>query len=105
MILRSALNYAGRLYEAGDNVTGQLPLDMIRALQANGVLEAPASSSEQVDKAAGNVPAAVSAAEFGQMAAEEQKKLLESLGLEPSSNKEKRQEQYEQWLSDHPASQ
>lgn len=36
MILREALNYAGRLYMPGDNVKGKLPLDLIQRLKDNG---------------------------------------------------------------------
>ncbi|WP_044480445.1 hypothetical protein [Paenibacillus antibioticophila] len=36
MILNEALNYGGRLYMAGENVKGKLPLDLIRTLRDNG---------------------------------------------------------------------
>ncbi|MDY7990680.1 hypothetical protein UY286_08660 [Paenibacillus polymyxa] len=98
MILNKPLNYAGRLWEAGSNVKGQLPMDFILELQANGAIE---DSQEQETE--GVTPTAVSAADFGAMGAEEQKKLLESLELTASSNKEGRQEQYEKWLAENPA--
>lgn len=39
MILKSPLNFAGRLYEAGENVKGQLPLDMIEQLKGKGLFK------------------------------------------------------------------
>lgn len=39
MILKSPLNYAGRLYEVGESVRGQLPLDMIEQLKGKGLFK------------------------------------------------------------------
>lgn len=77
MILKKPLNYAGRLWEAGSNVKGQLPMDFILELQANGAIE---DSQEQETE--GVTPAAVSAADFGAMGAEEQKSSLNHLSLQ-----------------------
>ncbi|MEC0234068.1 hypothetical protein P4H71_06950 [Paenibacillus kribbensis] len=98
MILKQPLNYGGRLWEAGENVQGQLPVDFILELQANGALE----DSPDLE-AEGVTPTAVSAAEFGQMGADDQKSLLESLEIVAHSNKDGRQEQYEKWLAENPA--
>ncbi|MCM3129010.1 hypothetical protein ACFQ3J_08805 [Paenibacillus provencensis] len=48
MILKSPLNFAGRLYEAGENVKGQLPLDMIEQLKGKGLFkDSELSGTEQ----------------------------------------------------------
>lgn len=99
MILNKPLNYGGRLWEAGETVTGQLPVDLILQLQENGVIDKDESLAQE---AAGVAPA-VSAADFAALGADEQKTRLESLGLSASSNKEGRQEQYEKWLAENPA--
>lgn len=39
MILKNALNHGGRLYLAGEDVKGKLPLDMIQLLQEKGGFE------------------------------------------------------------------
>ncbi|MFJ2044530.1 hypothetical protein ACIOBL_13035 [Paenibacillus taichungensis] len=37
-ILNKPLNYGGRLFEVGDNIRGQVPLDMIQLLKKEGVV-------------------------------------------------------------------
>lgn len=39
LILTEPLNYGGRLYIAGEDVRGKLPLDLIQQLQDGGYIE------------------------------------------------------------------
>ncbi|OBZ08923.1 hypothetical protein A8L34_22485 [Bacillus sp. FJAT-27264] len=39
LILKQPLNYGGGLFEAGEDVRGRLPLDLIQQLQDDGHLE------------------------------------------------------------------
>ncbi|AIW41792.1 hypothetical protein MHB54_04280 [Paenibacillus sp. FSL M7-0802] len=100
MILKKPLNYGGRLWEAGETVTGQLPIDLILELQESGAIDKNESPAQE---AAGLTDTTVSAADFAALGPNEQKARLESLGLTASSNKEGRQEQYEKWLAENPA--
>ncbi|MGW8956622.1 hypothetical protein [Paenibacillus sp. NPDC055715] len=98
MILKQPLNYGGRLYESGEKVTGQLPVDLILQLQESGAIDKEESPAQEAE---GVTPTAVSAADFAALGADEQKTRLELLGLTASSNKEGRQEQYEKWLAEN----
>jgi len=50
MILKTPVNYGGRLYQPGENVAGKLPLDYLELLRNNGHLDEgeKTPSSEQV---------------------------------------------------------
>ncbi|MEC0092495.1 hypothetical protein [Paenibacillus macquariensis] len=49
MILKNALNFGGRLYEAGENVKGELPLDMIEVLKEKNAFSDIDITSEEVN--------------------------------------------------------
>lgn len=51
MILKSPVNYGGRLYEAGENVRGKLPPDYLDLLRANEhILEANEEPKDDVEQ-------------------------------------------------------
>lgn len=113
MKLREPLNFAGRLYDAGESVKGQLPLDMIEALRKNNKLdedtievETEVTDQTQDDFTAGsddpgNLPIVgdtiLSPEEFKELSAPDQKDRLKALEIEPASKGEDRFEQYETW--------
>lgn len=76
MILKKTLNYGGRLWEAGENVTGQLPIDLILELQESGAIHKDESPAQET---ADGGPA-ISAADFADLGADEQKNALNCLG-------------------------
>lgn len=47
MILKSPLNYGGRLYIAGENVKGKLPLEMLELLEEKGAFNSSFELSVQ----------------------------------------------------------
>lgn len=109
MILREPLNFAGRLYAAGESVKGQLPLDMIEALRKNNKLD-EATDETQDDfnpdgdggsNDLGNLPVVgntiLSPEDFKELSAPDQKDRLKALEIEPASKAEDRLEQYETW--------
>jgi len=52
MILKTPVNYGGRLYQPGENVAGKLPLDYLELLKNNGHLdegEETPSSEQKVE--------------------------------------------------------
>lgn len=48
MILRQAVNFAGRIYPAGEDVRGKMPLDFIQLLQQSGVIDADETAQTPV---------------------------------------------------------
>lgn len=109
MILREPLNFAGRLYAAGESVKGQLPLDMIEALRKYNKLD-EATDETQNDfnpdgdgwsDDLGNLPVVgntiLSPESFKELSAPDQKDYLKALEIEPASKAEDRLEQYETW--------
>ncbi|MFB4326015.1 hypothetical protein RB298_27195 [Priestia sp. BR_2] len=117
MILREPLNFAGRLYAAGESVKGQLPLDMIDALRKNNKLDEVANDTEMEvtqqtqddfnlyggggSNDLGNLPIVgntiLSPEDFKELSAPDQKDRLKALEIEPASKAEDRLEQYETW--------
>lgn len=117
MILKEPLNFAGRLYDAGESVKGQLPLDMIEALRKNNKLDEVAIDTEtevteqtqddfNLDGGGGsnylgNLPVVantiLSPEDFKELFAPDQKDRLKALEIEPASKAEDRLEQYETW--------
>lgn len=117
MKLKEPLNFAGRLYDAGESVKGQLPLDMIEALRKNNKLdeeavEAETDTNEQTQDDInpggggrlddlGNLPVVgntiLSPEDFKELSAPDQKDRLNALEIEPASKAEDRLEQYETW--------
>lgn len=117
MKLREPLNFAGRLYDAGESVKGKLPLDMIEALRKNNKLDEDALDTEtevtdqtQVDinpdnngepTDPGNLPiigdTIISPEDFTKLPAPDQKDRLKALEIDPASKAEDRLEQYETW--------
>ncbi|KKO51968.1 hypothetical protein [Paenibacillus sp. DMB20] len=117
MKLREPLNFAGRLYDAGESVKGQLPLDMIEALRNNNKLDegADETEAEAIDQTQGdinpdnnggladlgNLPIVgntiISPEDFKELSAPDQKDRLKALEIEPASKAEDRLEQYETW--------
>ncbi|MGG4096199.1 hypothetical protein [Paenibacillus lautus] len=117
MKLREPLNFAGRLYDAGESVKGQLPLDMIEALRKNSKLDEVANDTEKVvteqtqddfnldggggSNDLGNLPVVgntiLSLEDFKELSAPDQKDRLKALEIEPASKAEDRLEQYETW--------
>jgi hypothetical protein len=98
MILKDALNYGGRLYEAGTNVTGKLPLDLIEALKKNDKFQ-DSSDDFAADTLSGSIRV-LSPEEFSELPAPEQKTRLRVLEIEPASKEEDRIAQYEEWFDE-----
>ncbi len=94
MKLTEPLNYNGRLYEKGEIVTGHLPMELIAELHKNGKIE-----GGEPFEAAGLTREELTTDDFDKLSADEQKVLLESLGLVAATNKEGRSEQYTAWLT------
>ncbi|GIO33119.1 hypothetical protein J2TS6_42600 [Paenibacillus albilobatus] len=104
MKLREPLNFAGRFYEAGESVKGQLPLDMIKALRENHKLDEEEAETPEVNLeenkldqlpiASDTIP---SPEEFADLPAAGQKERLKALEIDPASKEEDRIEQYEDW--------
>lgn len=46
MIITQPVNYGGRIYEAGENVRGKLPADMLILLQNSGVIQQPEAEAD-----------------------------------------------------------
>lgn len=105
MRLAKPVNFAGRLYMPGENVKGVLPLDYLELLQASGFISESDDqgdpgreddiSTEEPLEATANKP---SVEEFRTLKANEQKEVLDRLGIEAASNPDKRAEQYRLYL-------
>lgn len=106
MRLKEPLNFAGRLYDAGESVKGKLPLDMIEALRRNQKLEEDPTDSETPN--GGNdeagLPIAggivISVSDFAEKTAPEQKDYLKALQIDPAGKEEDRIAQYEEWYAE-----
>jgi hypothetical protein len=103
MKLTKPLNFGGRLFMPGENAKGALPLDVIEQLKLNGVIVDENGSNEENEKTPETPPQASSEEptleEFIDLKAQEQKMILEQLGIEAATNAEKRVEQYREWLA------
>ncbi|MGG4346450.1 hypothetical protein ABEW68_33025 [Paenibacillus lautus] len=114
MKLKESLNFAGRLYDVGESVKGQLPLDMIEALRKNNKLDEEAVETDANEQThninpdcdgesndLGNLPivgnTTLSPEDFKELSAPDQKDHLKALEIEPASKAEDRLEQYETW--------
>ncbi|CAM3851085.1 MULTISPECIES: hypothetical protein [Paenibacillus] len=107
MKLKEPLNFAGRLYDAGESVKGKLPLDMIDALRKHNKLDEDQAETEVLgqtddglsdpDKLPIMSDAILSPEDFAKLPAPDQKERLKALEIDPASNAENRVEQYEDW--------
>ncbi|MNO15514.1 hypothetical protein D3C76_51800 [compost metagenome] len=103
MILKEAVNYGGRLYGAGENVKGKLPLEFIELLNKNGKLLTDGSEQEEIEKrplwltVEGKV---ISVEQFEDLKADDQKALLKALEIDPDNKGENRIVQYEDWFAE-----
>lgn len=100
MILKEPLNFAGRLFAAGESVKGRIPLDMIEILQKRGKLDEQTSDDDDkssLDVLPLNGGTILSPDDFAELRADDQKDHLKALKIDPASKAEDRFEQYEEW--------
>lgn len=102
MILKEAVNFAGRLYAAGEDVKGKLPLDFLELLKEKGKLE---DSEQPTTPKLPDRPlwlteegTVLPVSGFTDLPASDQKELLKSIEIDPAGKVDERIIQYEEWF-------